>query len=373
MSVERGLKRKERQSVKRSARSYALPAAFLLAAVSLLVFYGQAAKKSRTYDGQITFAAQGTAYDAEFLRDVVEPRDDPQKGGSAGGKAANDSGTEDVSEAELTAWTEKRSETVYDEDSRREYRADVMLVYGNSGNLIPYGAQLHPEDEEGCLVSRDVAERLFGTSDAAGHMLRYGSRDWVVRGILTEPEGLVMLQASGILEEAALDRLTVRLTGDVSPRLAGQRLMTAHDISGTQIRLDYYEDMSFLTELIPGKWSDLQGWKDNWETMRENLEQISMLKAGAQERQLMSLSRQRRLSGVGGGVCLAAALLLFLRTVPGRRAADSHGTGRKTAGVPTSDRSAGRRGLLRRPLWSPAPWKGARRSGFFRRFRDSDR
>lgn len=370
-----------------SVRRYAVAAALLLFSLLLLAGSLQLAKRRQVYAGQVTYAAQEAAYDAGFLRSVVEPQHDHGNSGKSGADAG-ESGINDVSDISLTAWSEKRDEAVYDEESRRQNRADVMLVYGSSGNLLPYGAQLYPEDKEGCLVSRDVAERLFGTGDAVGHTLRYGDHTWVVRGIIKEPKELVMLEVSGMLSEVSLDRLTVRLSGDTSPTVAGRQLVNARNISGTQIRLDYYENWQFLTELIPGKWSDFEGWAENWKTMQENREQLSQLKKGALERHFISLSRQGRAAGIAGGILLAVTLLVFLRVTPDKKAPGRAGNAKVTSGRLAlwrfrrgsvgESRHARLRSLRHDPAGEPhpasgLPWRGARRPGFFRRFRDSDK
>lgn len=327
-----------------------LTAVGVLLSCFLLVYSGRLWNERKVYENQVTFVSTEQCFDREALRRLVEPEQEEREGQ-----------TDALSGCTVTAWTEKSRECVEDACSRREYLSDVMLVYGSTGNLIPYGVQLYPEDTAGCLVSRDVAERLFGTHNAVGQTLRYGGHTYIVRGVLTGPDALVVLEASGIREEVSFNRLTIRVPAGMSPQLAGQRLMTMYGIEGTQIRMDYYDGWHFLRELIPGKWSDFAGWRTNWHTMCVNWQQVSRLQKGALERRHISLSKGSAYAGLAGIVLLAVTVVCCLK-----------------AG---SDKSVPRRLGQKKPVhdiqqkchqWLRGPWKEGRRCGFFRRFRGLD-
>lgn len=307
----------------------------------LMVCSGRLWEERRGYEDQVTFASKEQGFDRELLRGLVEP-DEEEFNGRSGA----------LSRCTVSAWTEKSDERVEDACSGRKCSSDVMLVYGCTGNLIPYGAQLYPEDKNGCLVSKDVAERLFGTSGAEGQALCYGGKTYRVRGVFREPRELVILEASGMREEIAFNRLTVRVPSGMSPQLAGQQLLTLYGIDGIQIRIDYYDGWHFLSELIPGKWSDFDGWSRNWEGMCDNWQQLSRIQKGALERRHIFLSTTGTYAALAGMVLLTVTVVWAFKTGPDRFV------------------------LRRRNRFHPTirgPWIKVRRSGFFRRFRGSDK
>ncbi|MDE7436095.1 MAG: ABC transporter permease [Lachnospiraceae bacterium] len=327
-----------------------LTAAGVLIACFLLVYAGRSWDERKAYDDQVTFASTAQCFDREMLRRLVEPEQEERSGQS-----------DVLSRCTVTAWTEKSRVRIEDACSRRAYLSDVMLVYGCTGNLIPYGVQLYPEDTAGCLISRDVAERLFGTHNAAGQTLRYGERTWTVRGVFQQPDTLVILEASGMWEEVSFNRLTVRVPSDISPQLAGQRLLTMYGIEGTQIRMDYYDGWHFLRELIPGKWSDFAGWRTNWNTMCENWQQVSRMQKGALERRHISLSKSSAYAGLAGAALLAVTVMCCLKAETDKSVPQRQGWRKSVREILRKLRQGIRR-----------PWKVGRRSCFFRRSRGSD-
>ena len=55
--------------------------------------------------------------------------------------------------------------------------AFVLEVLGETRGLLPASAPLYGEDEESCLLSEDMAYKLFGSKDVMGREILYRGRN----------------------------------------------------------------------------------------------------------------------------------------------------------------------------------------------------
>lgn len=180
------------------------------------------------------------------------------------------------SEAGYTAWKEYKQESVRESIGGRTAVLDITAVSGPSRNVLPVGLNITEGDEKGCIIGYEAAEKLFGTRLAEGRKLTWGNRTWTVRGVVEKPSGLLMVQMGQDAGEITFDRVSASLAGGVDRRLAVQRFVRESGISGQQLRWDYLYGIGWLRELVPGRWSDFEGWKQNltqYKTSRRILKQ----------------------------------------------------------------------------------------------------
>ncbi len=92
---------------------------------------------------------------------------------------------------ELTAWKREENQTISGVRAHwpgQSQTAAVLTIYGPMELVIPgpvkYGGYTFQKDEEGCVISAGLARELFGTDRAVGNVVRKGSRELVVRGVL---------------------------------------------------------------------------------------------------------------------------------------------------------------------------------------------
>lgn len=167
----------------------------------------------------------------------------------------------------FTAWSEKRQVVVSDAEGIRSVRTNVVEINGTSELLFPYGRVLNEEDGAGCLIGIETAKELFGSGDVIGVALCYGEREYTVRGILHTPAELLVVE--GTEETDVFERITVGTREDRSKKFTGERFVSEYWLEAELLRYDLFSGERFA-ELIPGKWSDFSGWKENLEEFAED-------------------------------------------------------------------------------------------------------
>lgn len=98
---------------------------------------------------------------------------------------------------EITIWKIEKEQPVVWEETGREVRGTVIKVYGNMARVLPfsmkYGSFTFYGDTSGCIISSELAWRLFGAEDVTGNMVSYEGREWQIRGILDMEESVLAL------------------------------------------------------------------------------------------------------------------------------------------------------------------------------------
>ena len=98
---------------------------------------------------------------------------------------------------ELTLWREKRNQPLSD-GTFRSGAADVLELFGDGGPLMPVsmsrGSLPAKGDSQGCAVSKDVAQSLWGSGDVLGKTLVYNGVSYTVRGVFEGCKNLVFVQ-----------------------------------------------------------------------------------------------------------------------------------------------------------------------------------
>lgn len=168
----------------------------------------------------------------------------------------------------FTAWSQ-REETVMALDGCRRVQTDVIRICGSSEYLIPYGKILQEGDEEGCLIGRKTAETLFKSHNVTGLSVSCGGREYVVRGVLSAPEELLVIAGE---ETEAYDHITLDIRGG-NERTAAEKFLARHGLSMQCMNRAGFRKTFSLTELLPGSWSDFAGWKQNFAAWREGVRQ----------------------------------------------------------------------------------------------------
>ena len=241
--------------------------------------------KSNDFFHNLTLRAEGDGFDSEWLKSELEFSEE----------------TEDVEEEEnfsFAAWTELKNESVLVEWNGKSCESDVIAVYGSSHCLFPVGKNLSVWDTDGCIIGEGLAETLFADRQAEGQNLVWRGRDWVVRGVVKEPADLLIVQAAGIAQELSFDRISIALpkngegtslTGmnggiqETDRQLTGEAFMNRYGLSARVLRWDYLTGFSWLKELIPGKWSDFDGWKQNLDQYKKARELLKSTEKSAVE------------------------------------------------------------------------------------------
>jgi len=108
----------------------------------------------------------------------------------------------------FTLWGSKKQQEICFQEYGRKKNAEIFFICGNSSLLFPGESSLDEADQEGCLLSGDLAYELFGSRDAEGQKLLYDSKEYTIKGILQQARQIMVIQADGktenIMDAAAL-------------------------------------------------------------------------------------------------------------------------------------------------------------------------
>lgn len=201
----------------------------------------------------------------------------------------------------FTAWKTASGQRLSGKDTGRSTVSDVLLLCGNSHSLIPFGKSLDESDTEGCLIGQKTAEELFGAHDVEGQQIQYDDRSLTVRGVLREPEDIVICQEGGVEQDAEFDHISIWRDVSQSIKMTEERFLGTYGLDGQVLRFDMYRDLKWITELIPGKWSDFSGWKNNIE---EKKQEFAALKSAPKDGIALVYMRYVRLRNINW--CLGA-------------------------------------------------------------------
>ena len=103
---------------------------------------------------------------------------------------------QDTASAEtFTAWTERKNQVVKAVINERSSNVDILLLCGDSHSVLPWGKNLPESDTEGCILGASLAEQLFGGTEVEGQQILYNGRELTVRGIVKEPQNIMLCQS----------------------------------------------------------------------------------------------------------------------------------------------------------------------------------
>ncbi len=111
---------------------------------------------------------------------------------------------------DMAGWRIERTAQIVSVSTGRKTTAGVIAVYGNAALVSPAGIlsgdyALPAGTEAGaCILTKDLSDALFGSTDTAGELIRIGDELLAVSGVI-DKEGPTLLRASseGPLEYAA--------------------------------------------------------------------------------------------------------------------------------------------------------------------------
>lgn len=170
----------------------------------------------------------------------------------------------------FTAWTEKEGQTVTDPKLGKSIQTNIVYLSGSSELVLPAEPVLLAQDENGCLVATRTAWELFGSAEVVGQEIKVDHQICMIRGIVNAPQTGIYMQTSASMENVSFQRITL----EGKDTEAGNNFLLRYGVDGTVNRMDYLRSLKSLTELVPGKWSDFDGWKANWRLREAGLRYI---------------------------------------------------------------------------------------------------
>lgn len=230
--------------------------------------------------------------------------------------------------ATCTFLGERKAEHLENRELGRMETASVIEVLGDTQGFLPASAPLYKEDQESCLLSEDMAYKLFGSKNIMGEEIYYRGRVLTVRGILRGMERTAAVQAARE-EDSVLDTIAyganteeeslenpvqtflmrhgiqgkvqerkylavcakllvfflplvifVRIAGRMAGNMRAQkvcRIRTAVLCAGMILMtviffILFWKPLGLTRNVMPTKWSDFLFWKQMTQQIRDNLE-----------------------------------------------------------------------------------------------------
>ena len=103
----------------------------------------------------------------------------------------------DTASAEtFTAWTERKNQVVKAVINERSSNVDILLLCGDFPLRPSVGEKIcRKSHTEGCILGASLAEQLFGGTEVEGQQILYNGRELTVRGIVKEPQNIMLCQS----------------------------------------------------------------------------------------------------------------------------------------------------------------------------------
>lgn len=146
-------------------------------------------------------------------------------------------------------WSQLLEKQIRNPVLNRSAAAGCLIVYGDSSLLFGQTV-LDPSDHKGCLISKDLAYRLFGSVNADGMEIELDGRTLMVRGVLDQYDGIIAA-APLPSDQAEFHMLTLgRPDNSQSTDKDAQSFMDRHGIYGTSRRISLYHTAARLAALL---------------------------------------------------------------------------------------------------------------------------
>lgn len=178
----------------------------------------------------------------------------------------------------FTAWGELQDVTIADPDLGSRIQTRALVLDGSTELVLPLAPVLPEGDTSGCLIGEETAWELFGSTQVTGDKILIGNETRIIRGVVNLPRSGVVLggSAKGITGTGANEETPYysRITVESGKVADAEAFLMQGGLNGKVLRLDYLRSLHWLTELVPGKWSDFPGWKDSFTQKKQDFRLI---------------------------------------------------------------------------------------------------
>lgn len=233
---------------------------------------------------------------------------------------------------DFAAWRICHDELVTVEELSRSRQVDAIEVYGSSRCILSHGISLQKDDSDKCIIGHKLAEQLYGGTQVEGQIITYKDRELTISGVINEPADLLMvenppdkkvtantdvsadLENTNTVDEAeaiVYNRISIMCGNNKNKKQYGETFINRYNMSADLVRWDYYLSFKWFTEMIPGKWSNINGWKENGSSVVQSFEHCRNIDKSIIELEYMDIVIQTYLLLVFGVVLLVAGVILL--------------------------------------------------------------
>ncbi|MEE0421583.1 MAG: ABC transporter permease [Lachnospiraceae bacterium] len=161
----------------------------------------------------------------------------------------------------MVFWRQEEDGSVHTQELGRSAEADVLTAAGQIEILYGENSVLAEGDTEGCLLSSDVAQELFGNVNVLENEVFIDGEKYRIRGVLKSVEDLAVVrgkagsQANTVQDQEDMthgfDRVKVRNQGAKSTKEMKKLLETRCGVEGTVLDLPLLGRISRIAVWIP--------------------------------------------------------------------------------------------------------------------------
>lgn len=159
--------------------------------------------------------------------------------------------------SEASAYRKAGIAVLLEPELNRKAKTACYVVYGNMERVFPVtlleGSLCYGEDPNGCILDRQTAYELYGTSYAAGNPLSYQGRSYTVRGVADSEISFFMIQ--GKSGEEAYENLEFLCTDGEMAGETVQNFLSAYQLLDAEdyvmIEGGFLSDWMYRTALLP--------------------------------------------------------------------------------------------------------------------------
>lgn len=216
----------------------------------------------------------------------------------------------------FAAWGEQADQTVTDPGLGKSIQTAVISMVGSSEWMLPGAPVLAPDNTDGCLIGENTAWKLFGSTKVTGSAVGINGQTYRICGVVHCPADGVYVQM-GTSAKNSFGQNNVRLariTLAVNDAQEGSRFLMQYGLSGKVLRMDYLRNIQTLAELVPGKWSDFEGWKANIKEWKKQLRHIVKMRKTGMEYEYAKQCK-RRVVDLGAETLFVTAAVVLLSHV----------------------------------------------------------
>lgn len=152
---------------------------------------------------------------------------------------------------------------------------------------------------------KNTAWKLFGSTSVTGLQICVDHQTRTIRGVVQQPGNGVYLQGKDQKK-----KVFCRLTLASDKMEEAQNFLLQYGLTGHVLRMDYLRSWQTLSELVPGRWSDFSGWKENVQTRKQQLRQIAKMRKTGIEYYYETQCRRYKADRCGTFVCLAGSIFV---------------------------------------------------------------
>lgn len=151
-----------------------------------------------------------------------------------GAKTISEKADSDGKKLSFVLWREDDG-IINEKELERSKEVRIISIYGRA-DLLFFDSYLFDEtDQEGCLIDKETAYKLFGDTAVIGRSIIYHGKEYVIRDILDSVKGVFVIQAD---KNSFFNMVTVSNDSEIDPTFIASQLSNDYYLTGTVIELN---------------------------------------------------------------------------------------------------------------------------------------